>query len=67
MALDVSKFQNIQAEINIASSVGGGKALYYYVVVDGPKVSYKVVNNKKELYLGDSSVLAAEAFNLADA
>lgn len=67
MALDVSQYQHIKAEISIASSVGAGKRLYYYVVVDGKKVSYKVVNDKKELYLGDSSALAAEAFNRADA
>lgn len=67
MTLDVSQYQNIKTEISIASSVGAGKQLNFFVVVDGKNVSYKVVNGKKELYAGDSSVSAAEAFNKADA
>lgn len=66
MLLDVSKYQCINTQSTIASSVGPGKALYFFVLVRGPKVSYKVSNNDKTLYLGDSSVSAAEIFNLAD-
>lgn len=66
MQLDVSKYKDVSTQSTIASSVGPGKSLYFFVLVRGLKVSYKVVNNSKTLYIGDNSVSAAEIFNLAE-
>lgn len=61
--LNPDAYACVTTEKCLASSVGGGKDLRYWVVVEGNTAHYKVTNHKKTVYEGPSSVIAANAYN----